>query len=150
MKTILRAIKYIVINFLLVVLLLSVIDAVLANNINIFENTVAFGFNKNQKAVNDKPEIPPQDSSSLKFVKNKGQWCPNVLYRADLNNGCVFLEKNCFTYVFYRKEHISHNKENHPCNDNYMIRQHAYRMNFIDSRSLSLPCCNFSYYSKCQ
>jgi hypothetical protein len=39
----------------------------------------------------------------IKFTENKNQWDKNVLYRAQLDGGVLFLEKNCFTYNFYDK-----------------------------------------------
>jgi gliding motility-associated-like protein len=86
-------------------------------------------------SVNAQQKISPQETPNLKFIENKGQWCPNVMYRADLNNGCVFLEKKCFTYVFYSKEDYHQDKENHPCTDDFLIRQHAYKVNFLNSRN---------------
>ncbi|HVA99305.1 MAG TPA: hypothetical protein VNG53_10455, partial [Bacteroidia bacterium] len=38
----------------------------------------------------------------LKFTENKSQWQPNILYQSDFWGGRLFLEKKCFTYVFYQ------------------------------------------------
>jgi len=40
-------------------------------------------------------------SSNLEFIENKNQWNENVLYKANIDGGVLFLEKNCFTYAFY-------------------------------------------------
>ncbi len=39
--------------------------------------------------------------SAIRFLENKNQWHKNVLYRADLPGGKLFIEKTKLTYVFY-------------------------------------------------
>ncbi len=39
-------------------------------------------------------------SKKLEFVENKNQWQENILYKADLSGGALFLEKNCYTFAF--------------------------------------------------
>ena len=39
-----------------------------------------------------------KDASSISFSENKGQWDKKILYRAALDGGALFLEKNAFTY----------------------------------------------------
>ncbi|MCE9537710.1 MAG: hypothetical protein K8R85_00610, partial [Bacteroidetes bacterium] len=48
--------------------------------------------------------------NTIRFTENKNQWDKNVLYRAQLDGGVLFLQKNCFTYSFYDKETL---RENH-------------------------------------
>lgn len=36
--------------------------------------------------------------NSIEFIENKGQWPDNVLYRANINGGSIYLEKDGFTY----------------------------------------------------
>jgi len=42
--------------------------------------------------------------SAIQFTENKGQWEPNVLYKADIPVGNLFIEKNVLTYLFVDKE----------------------------------------------
>ncbi len=42
------------------------------------------------------------------YIENKGQWPKNVLYRADLSGGFVYLENNKMTYLFYDKDFHKH------------------------------------------
>lgn len=42
--------------------------------------------------------------SAIQFTENKGQWEPNVLYKADIPVGNLFIEKNVLTYLFIDKE----------------------------------------------
>ncbi len=44
----------------------------------------------------EKPAAP-----SLRFTRNGGQWDQNVLYRADLPGGFLFVKKQSLQYVFY-------------------------------------------------
>jgi gliding motility-associated-like protein len=57
----------------------------------------------------------PTGAADIRFTENKNQWERNVLYKAQLDGGAMFLEKNCFTYNFYDKEtlrnaHIGNNE----------------------------------------
>jgi gliding motility-associated-like protein len=40
------------------------------------------------------------DSSSIRFIQNKGQWESKILYAADIPSGRVFLERDGLTYAF--------------------------------------------------
>src|SRR5258705_3943252 len=68
----------------------------------------------------------------VKFTENKGQWEANVLFRAQLDGGVLFLEKNCFTYSFYEKEKLRRNhvreSDAQPTREELEIRSHAFRM----------------------
>jgi hypothetical protein len=60
-----------------------------------------------QSSQHFKKEPAPQNI--VKFTENKNQWDKKVLYRAQLDGGVLFLEKNCFTYNFYDKETLRKN-----------------------------------------
>ena len=57
------------------------------------------------------------DIKQVKYIENKGQWNNNILYKANIPEGVVYLEDNLFTYSFYDSKkledihHSSHNKE---------------------------------------
>lgn len=81
------------------------------------------------------------DSGNLRFIENKNQWEKNILYKADLNNGAVFLEKNGFTFLFKDMEAISKISEAHSSGKNssltpsdYIINCHAFKVCFINSK----------------
>ncbi|MFC5411967.1 PKD domain-containing protein [Larkinella bovis] len=42
--------------------------------------------------------------SAVRFVQNKGQWSPEVLFRAELPGGFLFLKQQSLHYVFYDSE----------------------------------------------
>ncbi|MFL5764854.1 MAG: PKD domain-containing protein [Bacteroidia bacterium] len=75
-----------------------------------------------------------ESQSAIKFTENKSQWDKSVLYRAQLDGGALFLQKNAFTYNFYDKEtlhknHLGQNKQN----PGAPIRSHAFRMSFLNA-----------------
>lgn len=39
--------------------------------------------------------------NGIEFTENKGQWTEQVIYKADIPAGSLFLEKHAFTYNFY-------------------------------------------------
>lgn len=54
----------------------------------IFILMLLLGFNV--KGNNPRDSLKGRD---IHFTENKGQWDSKVMFRADLNNGAVFLEK---------------------------------------------------------
>lgn len=48
--------------------------------------------------------ITPYHSSFIKFTENKGQWNESVIFRAVLDGGVLFIEKNKLTFNFYDKK----------------------------------------------
>ena len=104
----------------------------------------------------------PSGESLIKFTENKNQWDKKVLFRAQLDGGVLFLEKNCFTYNFYdkdklRKSHVSENKSNSlkksdpQAESPATIRSHAFRMTFaganktveVSEKNPTIDYCNF-------
>src|ERR1035437_4330160 len=80
-----------------------------------------------------------EPQNTIKFTENKNQWDKKVFFRAQLDGGVMFLEKNCFTYNFYDKESL---RETHggggttsASTISASIRQHAFRMTFLNAAS---------------
>ncbi len=72
----------------------------------------------------------------LRFIENKGQWEYPVLYKAEVQQGVVFLENNTFTFVVFQK--ASHKKHSAPeTTDPHghgtlnTQKAHAYKMKFL-------------------
>ena len=42
----------------------------------------------------------------IKFIENKGQWDSEVLFKADIPNGHLFISKNCLTYYLIDKKAV--------------------------------------------
>ncbi len=109
----------------------------------------------------------PDPQNSVRFTENKNQWDKKILYRAQLDGGVLFLEKNCFTYSFYDKETLRENhipkaeeisqeksnseQQNNPLQKIKPIRSHAFRMIFLNSeksvqtsaKQVTPDYCNF-------
>lgn len=47
--------------------------------------------------------VSPQRDPSLRFTQNAGQWQDNILFRAQLDGGALFVEKNGLTFHLYDK-----------------------------------------------
>jgi hypothetical protein len=71
-------------------------------------------------------------TNAVRFTENKNQWAENILYKAQLDGGALFLEKNCFTYNFYDKEtQLNNHLGRGAVVDNY--KSHAFRMTFLNA-----------------
>ena len=46
--------------------------------------------------------------SAIYFTENQQQWDSKILFRSQLYQGYVFLEKNCLTYYFLSEENSNH------------------------------------------
>lgn len=75
--------------------------------------------------------------SQIKFSENKGQWENNILFRAQLDGGALFLENNCFTYSFYEKEKLRalHHSVQTQKNKQDNIRSHSFKMHFKGAKA---------------
>src|SRR5258706_8981311 len=72
------------------------------------------------------------DNAFIKFTENKGQWDSKILFRAELDGGALFLEKNCFTYNFYEKDKLRKNhirsSDSELTKEELEIKSHAFRV----------------------
>ena len=68
----------------------------------------------------------------LPFTENKGQWPANVLYRASIPGGVLFVERDALTYVLRRggPKHAHHD----PNEAEEPLLLHAYRVTFEGAR----------------
>jgi gliding motility-associated-like protein len=80
-------------------------------------------------------------SGPIKFTENKKQWQDNILYQAELGGGAVFLEKNCFTFLFEDVDQVkkllsykfdtNRTKDQKPPEN--LIKYHAYKVEYLNS-----------------
>ena len=68
----------------------------------------------------------------VNFTENKGQWLKEVYFKANLDGGALFVEKNCFTYHFYNKEALHKNHIN-STGKHHNVNTHAFKMNFLNA-----------------
>lgn len=75
------------------------------------------------------------------FIENKNQWNKNVLYKVELNNGSMFLEKDGFTYNFFKEEDLKHSHADENILDksekdhNEVIHWHAFNVKLMNAQS---------------
>ena len=77
--------------------------------------------------------VIPQAVPGINFAENNGQWESNVLYRAGLDGGALFLEQNKLTFNFYdkrkyRQHHTMSLKEVSKIDD--QIKGHGFSVEF--------------------
>ncbi len=78
------------------------------------------------------------------FTENKGQWEAPVLYRADMSQGSIFLEKDQLTYLLYHPDDMAAIQHQHAAEEGHahdhhhetpeFLRQHAFRMQLVDAK----------------
>ncbi|MCP4522244.1 MAG: PKD domain-containing protein [Cytophagales bacterium] len=78
----------------------------------------------------------------LKFIENKGQWDKPILFKTDIPNGVLFLEKNTLTYNFVDGEEYAathqhgtgheHSEEEHHLNKMHF---HAFSVEFLNANA---------------
>jgi gliding motility-associated-like protein len=72
---------------------------------------------------------------TLVFKENKNQWAPNVLYKTELGNSDIFLEKNSFTFLLANADELgiirhAHTKAEEEHELPEVLHCHAYRVKF--------------------
>ena len=74
-----------------------------------------------------------KDIKKVEYVENKGQWKPNILYKANIPEGSVFLEKNLFTYSFHNSMQLKE-FHHHRCEKeekDLYLDKFAFKMEFL-------------------
>ena len=67
------------------------------------------------------------------FIENKNQWEQNVLYKANIPAGALFLEKNCITYHLY-DESVREALHAHKVDSTLLpliMKEHTFKMKFV-------------------
>lgn len=98
--------------------------------------SVCFSRSISQNEENTPRVVTPHISASLKLTENLGQWDEKILFRAQLDGGAFFLEKNGLTFHFYDKKKfraIHHGQLPKEKNTDYNIGYHAYKILFENS-----------------
>lgn len=79
-----------------------------------------------------------EQSSSILFTENKGQWHENVYFKANLGGGTVFLERNGLTYLVSEKvghHHCKHQSlidEEVHSHEQQPVKHHAFNFKWIN------------------
>ncbi len=71
--------------------------------------------------------VIPSANNSIKFIQNKGQWNSNILFKADIPGGALFVQNTQLTYVFIDKQAIH---DYHHGQDVLQAKAHAIQVSF--------------------
>lgn len=84
------------------------------------------------------PSQQYSDFGSYEFIENKHQWPSQVLYKVELNNNAIFLEKDGITFHFSNKEHhkFAHKRDSLETEDT-IFKYHAYKVIFNNCNPLA-------------
>lgn len=77
-------------------------------------------------------------SESAFFIQNKGQWEPDILFRADLPEGFLYLKNKSFLYVLYNAAEIRHHHTNRQlrAKPEAMITAHGVEVKFENASNV--------------
>jgi gliding motility-associated-like protein len=77
--------------------------------------------------------VTPHVSPALRFTENIGQWDDNILFKASLDGGALFVERNTLTFNFYdKKKYRSFHHGKQPVDGKDLFyKGHVYKMNFV-------------------
>ena len=77
----------------------------------------------------------PYNLLFIEVGENKGQWQPNILYKASIPEGTVYLENNLFTYCFYNSKQLE--EFHHPSHENKKYEKQHLK---VDGFSFKVIC----------
>ena len=82
-------------------------------------------------------------AQSIKFIPNQDQWIPNILYKAEINSGIVYLEQNCLTFDLVDQQDLmgarhAHHIQNEEHSGDDIIHRHAYKMFFEGAKTTAV------------
>ncbi|MBS1652993.1 MAG: gliding motility-associated C-terminal domain-containing protein [Bacteroidetes bacterium] len=91
-----------------------------------------------QNSSNAKRVVVPNPNIGLRFTENNGQWNNNILLRAQLDGGAVYLEKHTLTFDFYdkKKYRSRHMGEGGLDTLNY-LKAHCFKIEFLNAQNSS-------------
>ncbi len=75
--------------------------------------------------------VQPPSSPKIKLIENKGQWDPQVLFKAAIPGGDLYITRNAFVYALI-DEKAMHDVM-HGTSDNMAVKGHNYRVRFVGS-----------------
>ncbi|MCI4670177.1 MAG: gliding motility-associated C-terminal domain-containing protein [Bacteroidia bacterium] len=71
--------------------------------------------------------------SSLRFIKNKGQWDERILFKAKMNGGEIFFEQNRITWHFFELPPIDDHPHHYSTDPNINLKGHVVGVHFENS-----------------
>ncbi|MFN0275604.1 MAG: PKD domain-containing protein [Chitinophagales bacterium] len=74
-------------------------------------------------------------TGDLQFIKNIGQWQENIMMKADVPGGALFLEKNCFTWHFTNITELTQHTHKNDAQGVKILKGHAFKTYFLNANS---------------
>ena len=74
-----------------------------------------------------------EGGADVQFVENKGQWPEQVLYKAYVPGGALFVERNALTFVLRSGGPQAYHGNSVPADQQEPLRMHAYQVRFEGS-----------------
>lgn len=78
-------------------------------------------------------QICAQVSGKVRFEENKRQYPTQVIAKADVPGGVLFIENQGFTWNFQTSDHLGHSHGEIPNSEPYIIHGHALQMQLLGS-----------------
>ena len=76
---------------------------------------------------------PVANSNSIRIIENKGQWEPEVLFKATIKNGNIFITKQGIAYSLFDEDAL--HQRDHDRKNVDIINRHAMKVDFVNSNS---------------
>ena len=76
---------------------------------------------------------PTKNSSSIRIIENKGQWEPQVLFKAAIPSGNIFITKQGISYALFDENAL--HKRDHDRIKVDTINRHNLKVEFVNSNS---------------
>ncbi|MEC8610355.1 MAG: hypothetical protein VXY06_01235, partial [Bacteroidota bacterium] len=72
-------------------------------------------------------------AQGLDYVKNDGQWSPNILFKSNIPSGKLFVEKNSLTFKFVDGEAIYKHHHQVQKETDALFESYAYKLQFLNA-----------------
>ena len=79
------------------------------------------------------------DKGTVHFTENRSQWPEPVLYKADVQDGALYLTSNAFVYNFIQQEDVLEAYHQMEKGKQHPVHAHNIRMNFFEGRLDDFP-----------
>lgn len=79
--------------------------------------------------------------NNIDFIENKGQWEDNIVFKATIPGGDLYLEENEITYLFYnegdmeRLGALHHHEIKNPTPQDFIMNLHAFKIKFLNAHT---------------
>lgn len=81
--------------------------------------------------------INEEESGTIQFIPNEGQWDAKVAYKVPMNNGSLFLEKDKLTFLWYDGDDLNtvYDYRHGGKNETFLLKSHVWQMDFIGAQN---------------